>query len=138
MLRGVHVLLVSDEDDARDILDRYLREVGAVVTLARDGAEAFAVLEQAQIDIVVSDLSMPGMDGVDLIARLRGFRSRESQPAPAIAITAYPREYDPLKLRGAGFRSFLLKPVDPARVAGEVRHLMDYYGPKVASAPETR
>src|SRR5688572_17049298 len=122
-LAGVHVLLVDDNEDALEIVGSYLRHVGAVVTLARNGAEALGYLEQTRAHVIVTDLSMPGMDGVEFVARLRGHRGQDEAPTPVIAVTAFPDKYGAKRVEDAGFRSYLVKPVDPARVALEVRRI---------------
>ena len=75
-LAGVHVLLVDDTEDVLEMFGSYLRYVGAVVTLARNGSEALACLAQARAHVIVTDLAMPGMDGVEFVARLRGDRGQ--------------------------------------------------------------
>lgn len=125
-LTGVHVLLVDDNDDALRIFASYLGHLGAVVTMARNGAEALALLEQAQAHVIVTDLSMPGMDGIEFIHRLRGHRGEAEAPTPVIAVTAFPDTYRPQAIHDLGFRSYLVKPVNPERVAREVRAIYDY------------
>src|SRR6185369_10435501 len=89
-LTGVHVLLVDDTEDVLEIFGSYLRHVGAVVTMARNGSEALACLAQARAHVIVTDLAMPGMDGVEFVARLRGDRGQGEAPTPVIAVTAFP------------------------------------------------
>jgi CheY-like chemotaxis protein len=119
-LAGVHVLLVDDNQDALEIFGSYLRHLGAVVTVARNGAEALGLLEQAQAHVIVTDLSMPGMDGVEFVTRLRGHRGEAESPTPVIAVTAFPENYVRESMHDLGFRSYLVKPVNPERVAREV------------------
>lgn len=130
-LRGVHVLLVDDTEDVLELFGSYLRHVGATVTLARNGSEALACLAHARAHVIVTDLAMPGMDGVEFVARLRGDRGQDGASMPVIAVTAFPDQYSPERLTDAGFRSYLVKPVTPARVAVEVRRIFDFtYGLK--------
>ena len=126
LLGGVWVLLVDDNEDALEIFGGYLRYVGASVTVARNGAEALSLLAQVRVDAVITDLSMPGIDGLEVAMRLRGYRGEDVRPTPVIAVTAYPLEYDAQRIEDAGFRSYFVKPVDPARVAREVRNVVDY------------
>ena len=130
-LTGVHVLLVDDTEDALEIFGSYLRHVGAVVTLARNGSEALACLALARTHVIVTDLAMPGMDGVEFVARLRGNRGQDQTPPPVIAVTAFPDQYSDARIAEAGFRSYLVKPVQPARLALEVQRIFDFtYGLK--------
>lgn len=86
-LAGVHVLLVDDNEDALEIFGAYLRHLGAVVTVARNGAEALGLLEQARAHVIVTALTMPGMDGVEFVSRLRGHRGEaESGRLPIHAV----------------------------------------------------
>jgi CheY-like chemotaxis protein len=128
-LAGVRVLLVDDSDDAPEIFGSYLRHVGAVVTLARNGAEALGFLEQVRAHVIVTDLSMPGMDGFEFVARFRGHRGEDSAPTPVTAVSAFPDFYGESHVSAAGFRSYLVKPVDPARLAREIRRIFDYGHP---------
>ncbi len=125
-LTGIHVLLVDDNEDALDIFGAYLRHLGALVTLARNGAEALGLLTQARADVIVTDLSMPGMDGIEFVVRLRDYRGEDTHPTPVIAVTAFPDNYRPTVTEDVGFRAFLVKPVTPMRLATEVRRMFDY------------
>ena len=62
-LAGIHVLVVDDDEDTRDIFQTFLGAVGAVVTTARNAAEGIAALRSMKADVIVADLSMPGLDG---------------------------------------------------------------------------
>jgi CheY-like chemotaxis protein len=117
------VLLV--DDDALEIFGLYLRYTGAAVTTARNGAEALARVEETRAHVIVTDLSMPVMDGVEFVRRLRGYRGQDTAPTPVIAVSAFPQEYSPKRVADAGFRSYLVKPVDPERVALEVRRIFE-------------
>jgi CheY-like chemotaxis protein len=75
------ILIVDDEPDARDLLSSYLEDEGAEIRTARDGVEALRLLEDYIPDIVLVDLLMPNMDGVQLIARLN-----EKEPYRSIPI----------------------------------------------------
>jgi CheY-like chemotaxis protein len=73
---------------------------------------------------------MPVIDGMEFLSRLRGHRGQDQAPTPVIALTAFPDKYDPRHAKGAGFSSYLVKPVEPDRVALEVRRVFDHtYSP---------
>ena len=80
-----HVLVVEDDRDVRSLLELWLAEVGYDVTGAGDGGEALDVLEGTAIDAIVTDVMMPGVDGLELIRRVRerGLRM------PVLAVTGY-------------------------------------------------
>jgi CheY-like chemotaxis protein len=124
-LTGVHIMLVDDNEDAFNIFGSYLRHLGAVVTVA-NGAEALGMLQQAQAHVIVTDMSMPGLDGMEFVTRLRGHRGEADAPTPVIAVTAFPENYVREAMHELGFRSYLVKPVNPERVAREVLALHNY------------
>ena len=125
-LAGIHVLLVDDNEDALDIFGVYLRRLGALVTVAHNGAEALAVLTETRADVIVTDLSMPEMGGIELVVRLREYHGEDTHPTPVIAVTGFPDHYGPTVAEDTGFRAFLVKPVTPMRLATEVRRMFDY------------
>jgi CheY-like chemotaxis protein len=125
-LTGIHVMLVDDNEDALNIFGSYLRHLGAFVMVARNGAEALGMLEQARAHVIVTDLSMPGIDGVEFVARLRGHRGEADEPTPIIAVTAFPENYVREAMHELGFRSYLVKPVNPERIAREVLAIHNY------------
>jgi CheY-like chemotaxis protein len=125
-LTGIHVMLVDDNEDALTIFGSYLEHFGAVVTVARNGAQALGMLEQAQAHVIVTDLSMPGIDGVEFVGRLRGHRGEADSPTPVIAVTAFPQDYGREAMHELGFRSYLVKPVNPERIAREVLAVYNY------------
>ena len=106
---GLTLLVVDDNDDALEVLSMLLRSCGADVLQARNGSDALACVdEQPTIDAVVTDLSMPAMDGVELVRQLR--LRRPMRPLPAIAVTGFYEHY--MDTAGAGFDAFLRKPVN--------------------------
>src|SRR5262249_15932340 len=70
-LRGVRVLVVDDDHDARELVKRLLTEHDAEVQLARSADEPLQLLSKDTTDILLSDIGMPGMDGYDLIRAVR-------------------------------------------------------------------
>jgi PAS domain S-box-containing protein len=113
-LEGVRILAVDDHPDARELIRVALADRGAVVRTAASVSEALAALEEAAVDVLVSDLGMPGADGFALVAQLRE-RERADGRAPmvAIALTAYASLHDRTQALAAGFDLHVAKPVDP-------------------------
>ena len=95
-----------------DILD----STGARVLTAASAAEALAVLDRTVPDVLLADLAMPHVDGLDLISQIRHHRRKEVREIPAAALTAYARPEDRVKALRAGFQVHLAKPVDPAEL----------------------
>jgi CheY-like chemotaxis protein len=109
---GVHVLVVEDHDDTREVLDTLLRTEGYEVTLAADGIEAIERYRQRPADVVLVDVFMPRKDGIETIRELR----EEFGDPLCIAMSA---DGDPTRrsaldrAREAGARLALRKPIEP-------------------------
>jgi CheY-like chemotaxis protein len=111
-LQGLHVMLVEDNRDARDIIKRVLEHCGAVVTVAETGRSALRRLRSmaGRPHVLVSDIALPGQDGYWLIRQVRALGRLAA--LPAIAITAHRNEYDREETLAAGFQEYFQKPVD--------------------------
>ncbi|HEX9943863.1 MAG TPA: ATP-binding protein [Thermoanaerobaculia bacterium] len=121
-LRGVRVLLVDDEPDAREMLPAVLEQFGVQVSVAASAAEALDVLQRSAMDVLVADIGMPEEDGYSLIGKVRAL-DRHVRDLPAIALTAYAGEADRRRALEAGFQIHLAKPVEPADLASAVASL---------------
>jgi len=118
-LSGVFVLVVDDNDDAREILRSMLSYLGAIVATAASAAAALSVLGQIQPGVVVCDVNLGDNDALWLIRQVQ-----VHQPAPPfIAISA--QDYDEHELRAAGFAAFLRKPVQHAVLIAEVLRALE-------------
>ena len=113
-----HVLLVDDDRDNREFLGLLLRQAGARVSTAINGASALQVLEAQQITMLVSDLTMPTIDGIDLIRKVRSMPRLAG--LPAIALTAHIRPREAKEALEAGFDLHLGKPVDLAQLIAAI------------------
>jgi signal transduction histidine kinase/DNA-binding response OmpR family regulator len=122
-LAGIHVLMIDDEADAREVIAETLKRAHARVTMAGSVKEALEAFMRETPDIVVSDIAMPERDGYDLIRTLRELPPLQGGDVPAIALTAYAREEDRLAALSAGFQIHLPKPVEPAELISSVAHL---------------
>ena len=112
-LVGVHVLVVDDDDDARQLIRTILEYCGALVTVAASAREALGVLERVVPDALVSDISMPHEDGYWLIGQVRALDPARGGALPAIALTAHGQTHGPDRTLSAGFQVHLRKPIDP-------------------------
>jgi CheY-like chemotaxis protein len=120
-LLGVRVLVVDDEEDAREMLTASLEGYGAVVQATASADEALRALREFSPHVLVSDIGMPEEDGKVLLRRIRALPAPLSR-LPAIAVTAFARAEDAVLAREAGFDEYLVKPVEPqvlARIVGE-------------------
>jgi len=117
-LDGVHVLVVEDTDDSREVLRVVLEYCGALVTTAASAEEAKRVLENVRPHVVVSDIAMPD-DGVKLIREVMAVAQTKGIHVPAIALTAYSGRRE--DLLAEGFVELLQKPFDPRALCKVVR-----------------
>jgi CheY-like chemotaxis protein len=122
-LSGLLVLAVDDDRDARVLVSEILELAGARVLVAASAAEALAMLEKETPDVVVADLGMPQVDGLQFIARVRQHREARVREVPAAALTAFARSEDRTKALRAGFHVHLAKPIDPAELVTTVAML---------------
>jgi CheY-like chemotaxis protein len=122
-LDGIRVLLVDDFVDMLDVLRVAFEQAGAAVLAASSGADALELLASERVDLLISDIAMPDLDGVDLLRAVRARRPNGNGDVPAIALSAYSRWTDRDRTRAAGFATHIAKPVDPfevVRVAAEL------------------
>ncbi|HUG54283.1 MAG TPA: response regulator [Vicinamibacteria bacterium] len=122
-LTGVEVLVVEDETDARELIRTVLEQLGAAVITASSGAEALAAMDGRHLDVLLSDIEMPGMDGYHLLRAVRERPADRGGLIPAAALTAYARPEDRAAALVAGFQLHVAKPVQPAELAAVVSRL---------------
>jgi CheY-like chemotaxis protein len=121
-LPDVSVLAVDDDPDALGLVREILESSGARVRTATSARDALESIEREVPDVLVSDLGMPGMDGYDLIQRLRGMEG-PAKNLPAAALTAYARSEDRAKALRFGYAMHLAKPIDPSELIAAVASL---------------
>jgi signal transduction histidine kinase/ActR/RegA family two-component response regulator len=120
-LDKLRLLVVDDHEDTVEFLAAALGDYGAEVKIATSAPEALGVLREHRPHVIVSDLSMPGEDGFQLIKRIRAERSRVA----AIALTAHARSQDRERALAAGFQMYLAKPIEPARLGHVIEALVN-------------
>ena len=124
-LAGVHVLLVEDQEEAREIVAAALQQHGIKVTDASSSREALAALDAALArgeapHVIVSDIGLPDEDGYRLMEQLSSRGPSRGGHIPAIAVTAYGRPQDKRRALAAGFRMHITKPIVPETLAAAV------------------
>ncbi len=108
------ILVVEDNPVNRKVAGRLLERQGYAVLYAENGAEALARLREEKVDLVLMDIQMPGMDGLEATRRIRaGEVGDELRRLPIVALTAHVSEDDRKRCQEAGMDAFLTKPVDP-------------------------
>jgi signal transduction histidine kinase/CHASE1-domain containing sensor protein/CheY-like chemotaxis protein len=147
-LRGTAILAIDDQDDARDLLRNVLSNYGATVLTASSASEALRILESdaARIRLIVSDISMPAVDGYELMRAIRRLPAEQGGLVPAIALTAYAAAADRTRALAAGYDDHLAKPLLPheliaaclalmARASGVERAVGDAPGSTAVKVP---
>ena len=122
-LRDLRVLVVDDDADGLELAALVLINAGAEVRASPSPAAAMAVLEDWPADVLVTDLEMPGEDGVTLLRRARSVMTLRGRRLPGLALTAYGRSEDRIRALAAGFNLHLGKPVSPAELVLAVASL---------------
>ncbi len=110
-LSGVRILVVDDEADARELIERILENHEALVTTAASAEEALRCLSVSDPDVLISDIGMPGTDGYQLMRKIRASEP-QGKRLPALALTAFARVEDRKRAILAGYQAHLAKPFD--------------------------
>lgn len=111
---GHRIVVIEDNPDVRDMLTVYLEIDGHRVYQAADGSSGFDVAIEAEPDVALIDIGLPGMDGCELAQRLRAHEA--TAHTTLIAITGYGRAADRKRIEDAGFQVHLIKPVEEERL----------------------
>ena len=122
-LVGVHVLIIDDDPEARDLVGTVLRYCGALVVVAADAREGLGRLAQLLPDIIVCDLAMPEHDGYWFVRSLRELPPDQGGALPVVAITAHGALHGPDRTLPAGFQAHIRKPIDPWELCRTVASL---------------
>jgi CheY-like chemotaxis protein len=134
------ILLVDDNHHMRVLIGEIMRAIGVTeVFEANDGAEALSKMRQQNIDIVITDLSMQPLDGIDFTRLLRNSPDSPNQMCPVIMITGHSTQKRVKEARDAGVTEFLAKPVTARGIIDRITRVVefprpfirneDYFGP---------
>lgn len=115
-LVGLRVVVVEDDDDARELVATLLEGAGMKVTTAANVADALASIDAQLPDLLVSDIGLPGASGHDLVRDIRARRPEDGGRIPAVALTAYAQAEDRQRALGAGFDLHVPKPIEPSEL----------------------
>ena len=122
-LSGRHVLVIEDDEDARELLAEVFQFAGASVTACRDAYAGLGQLDERRPDVIVCDLALPRMDGLAFLRALRAHADPKTQRTPMIAVTAYYELYSPSELRAMGCEAYMAKPLSLERICAAVGKL---------------
>jgi len=118
------ILIVDDEPNYQIVLSELLREEGYEVFTADNGISGLKVARETDLDMVISDMKMPGMDGIELLARLKEF----DQHLPVILITAYAEVEKAVEAMHLGAFTYLAKPFSNEQLLATVSKAVEHYG----------
>jgi CheY-like chemotaxis protein len=121
-LLGIRILVVDDDPDAREIFAASLIHAGAEVQTAASARQALTILKARVPDVVVTDMSMPGEDGLWLLNQIKR-HSPEAARVPVVVVTGHAHLYRDRDMLSAGFQRSMTKPVDPWQLCATVREL---------------
>jgi signal transduction histidine kinase/CheY-like chemotaxis protein len=122
-LAGITVLAVDDEADARDLIRRVLENCGATVLVAESAAKGIEQIRSERPDMIISDIGMPGEDGIEFIKKVRALPAEHGGSTPAAALTAFARAEDRTRALRAGYQTHVAKPVEPTELTAVVASL---------------
>jgi two-component system CheB/CheR fusion protein len=123
-LRGLEVLVVDDSEDTTEMVQHLLEIGGATVYAVTSGSKALRVAREREFDVVLSDISMPEMDGFQFLSELRKLPGKED--LPAIALTGFGRPEDVQRATEEGFYAHLTKPFDIETLARLLQKIPRY------------
>src|ERR1700756_3639456 len=120
-MKNVRALIIDDSSVMRKIVERSLRQAGldlSEVKEASNGAEALALLATSQVELILCDINMPVMDGLEFVKRLKGVEN--AQGVPVVMITTEGSEGHVVQALSAGARGYIRKPFTPDQVKEHV------------------
>ncbi|MGH2537308.1 MAG: response regulator transcription factor [Candidatus Promineifilaceae bacterium] len=129
------ILVVDDEASVAEVVGLYLRREGFSVRSARDGREALAAIQERMPALIVLDLMLPKVDGMEIMRRLREER-RES--VPVIVLTARGQETDRIYGLEMGADDYVIKPFSPAELVARVKAVLRRSGKGAGRADDER
>ena len=120
-MKQIKALIIDDSSVMRKIVERSLRQAGIElkeVLEAGNGVEALAVLGRTTVDLILSDINMPVMDGLEFVRQLQGVQ--QAKPTPVVMITTEGSESNVMQALSLGARGYIRKPFTPDQVKEHV------------------
>ena len=121
MLKSAQVLVADDEKNGRRMLEILLNKLGCQVSLAANGLEALEIIRSSSVNLLITDLKMPKMDGLALLSAIRA----ECNQIPVIVVTAYGTVEDAVLAMKTGASDFIMRPLDIDQVERVVNHALE-------------
>ncbi|MDM8523191.1 ATP-binding protein [Desulfococcaceae bacterium HSG8] len=121
--RKFHILLAEDFDVNQEIIAPFLEKQGHTVQVVENGKEALEAVRQKKFDVVLMDVQMPVMDGLEATRRIRNLEDSEAGSIPIIALTAHVLKGDREKFLQAGMDEYVPKPIDAKELLNAIAHI---------------
>ncbi|MDA3951048.1 MAG: ATP-binding protein [Spirochaeta sp.] len=118
------VLIVEDQAINQLVLEKLLEHVGHAVSIANDGVQALEVLDTERFDVVLMDVQMPKMDGLECTRRIREGETHASPDIPIIGLTGYAMDEDRWRFLQAGMHGVVSKPISPVELEREMKRVI--------------
>jgi CheY-like chemotaxis protein len=130
----IHIVIVEDEPDILDVLSYSLKREGFQVTAALDGAEGLNLIQAKLPDLVLLDLMLPSMDGLDICRHLKN--KERTRTIPVVMLTAKGEESDIVLGLGIGADDYVTKPFSPKELIARVKAVLRRFGPAAKPSAE--
>jgi CheY-like chemotaxis protein len=124
-LNNLTIIVVEDNNDVRRHVGAFLDGSGAKVVVAGNGQEGLEVIKNTPPDLVLSDIKMPGMDGFELLDKIRALGRDAGGSVPVIAMTSFVMQGERAYILNAGFQACLPKPFTPDRLLETILKVLD-------------
>ena len=123
--KAIHVLLAEDDPIGQRIAAKRLRRAGMLVDIAEDGLAAWVKAKTGQHDLLLTDIRMPKMNGIELTRRIREDEKTLGKPRlPIVGLSAHALSEIKQECSDAGMDAFMIKPIDPDSVLGKVQEIV--------------
>lgn len=122
VMTGIDVVVMDDEFDSLEVARYILAFYGATVYTAENGVEGLELLKTVRPRFIISDISMPQMDGWTFISKIR--EDETLKDIPVIALTAHAMRGDKEKVMAAGFHHYMIKPLTPSTFMEQIIHIL--------------
>ena len=134
--RTLRILIADDNEVNRRVASAILKKRGHELITVENGAEAVAAIRRGAFDVVLMDVQMPEMDGLEATALVRSDERNTGRHIPIIALTAHAMKGDREACITAGMDGYISKPVNPAELMAMIEHVLPFDKPDVhAAAP---
>jgi len=117
-----NILIVDDSESIREILKSLLDKEGYTITTANNGSEALKISSNNQFDLIMTDLHMPKMDGIEFIAKVRTFENYKF--IPILILTTETQQEEKNRAKEAGATGWIIKPFVPAKITSIVKRVL--------------